>query len=73
MKLQDLSSILWSPVGCFQDVIIYNITDDIEMEPSCSVEYAVKYYGDWRVNRLSSYCDYGKKKDYIVIDVERED
>lgn len=73
MKLKDLSSILWSPVGGFQDVIIYNITDDIEMEPSCSVEYAVKYYGDWRVNRLSSYYDYGKKRDYIVIDVERED
>ena len=43
MKLKDLSSILWSPVGCFQDVIIYNITDDIEMEPSCRVEYTVKY------------------------------
>ena len=73
MKLKDLSSILWSPVGCFQDVIIYNITDDIEMEPSCSVEYAVKYYGDWRVNRLSSYYDHEKKRDYIVIRVERED
>ena len=73
MKLKDLSSILWSPVGGFQDVIIYNITDDMEMERSCSVEYAVKYYGDWRVNRFSSYYDYEKKRDYIVIRVERED
>lgn len=73
MKLKDLSSILWSPVGGFQDVIIYNITDDMEMERSCSVEYAVKYYGDWRVNRLSSCYDHEKKRDYIVIRVERED
>lgn len=73
MKLKDLSSILWTPVGCNQDVIIYNITDDIEMERSCSVEYAIKYYGDWRVNRLFSYYDHEKKRDYMVIRVERED
>lgn len=73
MKLKDLSSILWTPVGCRQDVIIYNITDDIEMERSCSVEYAIKYYGDWRVNRVFSYYDHEKKRDYMVIRVERED
>ena len=73
MRLKDLSRILWSPVGSFQGAIVYNIMDHMVMESSCSIEYAVKYYGDWRVNRLSSYYDYEKKRDYIVIDVERED
>lgn len=72
MKLEELSDILQTPVGCWQDVIVYNITDHMEMEPSCSIEYAIKYYGDWKVNRLSSYCDYEKRQDYMVIRLERE-
>ena len=72
MKLKDLSSVLWTPVGCMQYTIVYNITDNIEMERLCSVEDAVKYYGDWRANRLFSYYDYEEKCDYIVIHLEKE-
>lgn len=67
MRLKDLSNVLWSQVGCIQSVIIYNVTDRIEMERSCSIEYAVKYYGDWRVNNISAYDN------YLVLHVERGD
>lgn len=66
MRLKDMSSVLWSPVGCVQNTIIYDITNNVEMEHSCSLKYAVKYYGDWRVNRISAY------EDYLVIRVEQE-
>lgn len=55
MKLTDLEAILRSERGNIQFAIVYDSSKDEDLETGCSLEYAVKNYGDKEVKRISAY------------------
>ena len=55
MKLKDLSSVLHSRRGYIQSAIIWDETECRDLENGCSVEYAIKEYGERSVKRVEAY------------------
>ena len=55
MKLKDLENVLRSTRGVIQFAIIWDEKECKNLEDGCSVEYAVKEYGERTVKRISAY------------------
>lgn len=66
MKLKDLSPVLHSSRGGIVHAIVYDIDEHFDIEDNCSVDYAVKHYGDWHLERISA------DGDCVVLHVRRE-
>jgi len=54
MKLKELKGILFSNRGNIQWVIVYDWTNNVDLTPECSVEYAIANYGERNVHRIST-------------------
>lgn len=55
MKVGDLKGIAYSSTGNIQFATVYDIDSDADLESGCSVEYAIKHYGDMEVKRIQAY------------------
>lgn len=55
MKLKDLGNVLRSTHGAIQFAIIWDEKECKDLENGCSVEYAVKEYGERTVKRINAY------------------
>lgn len=54
MKLNELKSILYSQTGSILWVIVYDSQTCSDLE-QCSIEHAIKIYGEYEVRRLYAY------------------
>ena len=70
MKLKDLKPILKSSIGRIQWTIVYDYTIHRDIEYGCSVEYAIKNYGDFGVEKIESCIE--NNQDYLLISVAKE-
>ena len=59
MKLKDLAPVAYSLTGDIQSCIVYDCHENIDLETGCSIEYAVKHYGDRDLHRVSSLYEDG--------------
>ena len=57
MRLSELSGILRSETGSIQWAIVYDDEKHCDVESGCSVEYAIKNYGEREVKRLQAFED----------------
>lgn len=55
MKLKDLKSVLYSTRGYIQFAIVYDRVNNTDLENGCSIEYAVKKYGDRTVYHIEAF------------------
>ena len=55
MKLRDLKNILYSTTGNVQFAIVYDPDTHTDLENGCSIDYAVKTYGDKEIERIEAY------------------
>lgn len=55
MKLRDLKSVLYSDRGCIQFAIVYDHERHADIAAGCSVEYAVKEFGDKEVKQIGAF------------------
>lgn len=69
MKIKDLKGIMKSSYGAMQWVIVYDIEKNEDIICGCSAEHAIENYGELEVKRLSSFCDYKERMDYIILTV----
>ena len=67
MKLKDLKDVLWSTTGQIQWCVVYDWEADKDIAPRCSVEYAIKHYGDITVRRIMSAYEDGQS--LLIIEV----
>ena len=67
MKLRDLTDILQSPRGHIQWCIVYDWGNNKDIDNNCSIEYAVKNYGDRDVRRI--YSCFENERDNLLIEV----
>lgn len=54
MRLSDLKDVLNSQHGDMQFAIVYDVDNREDIENGCSVEYAIKNYGDCELVRISA-------------------
>ena len=59
MKLKDLAPVAYSLTGDIQSCIVYDCHENIDLESGCSIEYAIKHYGDRDLHRISSLYEDG--------------
>lgn len=59
MKLKDLAHVAYSLTGDIQSCIVYDFNENIDLETGCSIEYAIKHYGDRGLQRISSLYEGG--------------
>ena len=59
MKLKDLATVAYSLTGDIQSCIVYDCHENIDLETGCSIEYAIKHYGDRDLHRVSSLYEDG--------------
>ena len=59
MKLKDLAPVAYSLTGDIQSCIVYDCHENIDLETGCSIEYAIKHYGDRDLHRISSLYEGG--------------
>ena len=59
MKLKDLAPVAYSLTGDIQSCIVYDCRENIDLETGCSIEYAIKHYGDRDLHRVSSLYEDG--------------
>ena len=65
IKLKKLKSILYSVHGGgMQFAIVYDYNKRTDLANGCSVEYAIKQFGDYTVKRISA------ENDNLIITVE---
>lgn len=55
MRLSELSGILRSTRGDIQLAVVYDVEKCYDLENSCSVEYAIKHYGDKELKQLQAF------------------
>ena len=55
MLLKSLEKILRSRRGAIQSAIIYDRAEGADIENGCSIEYAVKVYGDCNVELIEAF------------------
>ena len=67
MKLKELKPVIYSPTGDMQLCIVYDISNNVDIEYGCSVEYAYKHYGEREIRRISSVMEDGCA--YIVFSI----
>ena len=60
MKLKDLAPVAYSLTGDIQSCVVYDFNENIDLETDCSIECAIKHYGDRDLHRISSLdgCSY---------------
>lgn len=58
MKLKSLSTVLYSSRGSIQSAIVYDLSANKDLEHGCSVDYAVKHYGDSEVKQIQADNNY---------------
>ena len=59
MKLKDLAPVAYSLTGGIQSCIVYDFSENIDLGTGCSIEYAIKHYGDRGLHRISSLYEDG--------------
>ena len=59
MKLKDLAPVAYSLTGDIQSCVVYDFNENIVLETGCSIEYAIKHYGDRDLHRISSLYEDG--------------
>ena len=59
MKLKDLAPVAYSLTGDIQSCVVYDFNENIDLETDCSIEYAIKHYGDRDLHRISSLYEDG--------------
>lgn len=57
MRLSELSGILRSTRGDIQLAVVYDGEKNYDLEDGCSVEYAIKHYGDKELKQLQAFED----------------
>jgi hypothetical protein len=55
MKLKDLAPVLRSSTGAMQEAVVYDLDSNQDLASGCSVDYAVKHYGDMELDRITAY------------------
>ena len=55
MKLKELESILYSTRGFVQYAIVYDSKQDVDVASGCSIDWAVKTYGEADVVRIEAF------------------
>ena len=55
MKLKDLAVVLRSSTGAMQEAVVYDLDTNQDLASGCSVDYAVKHYGDMELDRITAY------------------
>lgn len=66
LKLRELAPVLRSSTGLIQMAIVYDIDTGTDIESGCSIDYAVKNYGDWYLDRITA------EESDIVLHVRKE-
>lgn len=54
MKLRYLKDVLYSVRGEVQWAIVYDYSNNVDLTPECSIEYAIENFGDRFVHRISA-------------------
>ena len=54
MKVKDLGAIRWSVTGDIQHAILYDTHANADIGAGCSMEYAIKHYGEWSIDRITA-------------------
>jgi len=72
MKLKDLKPILRSVTGNLQWAIVWGQTSQKALEEGCSIDYAVKEYGEYKVDRITSTYDQKSGLDSLVLHIITE-
>lgn len=67
MKLKDLHSILCSNSREIQWAIVYDLKNNIDLEYNCSIDYAIKNYGEYEVIKINSCYENGRHSLVITI------
>ena len=55
MKLKDLEKVLYSTRGNVQFAIVYDQQKNTDLVAGCSIDYAVKEYGDRELKRIEAF------------------
>ena len=55
MKLKELKSILYSSRGSVQFAIVYDQEKNTDLASGCSIDYAVKEYGERELKRIEAF------------------
>lgn len=55
MKLKELKQILYSRRDYIQSTIVYNSETNEDVENGCSIEYAIKHYGEKEVKHIEVF------------------
>lgn len=55
MKLKDLSPVLRSTTGAMQEAVVHDLDSAQDLAAGCSVDYAVKHYGEMELDRITAY------------------
>ena len=55
MKLKEMKSVLFSRRGSVQFAIIYDLEKNEDIENGCSIEYAIKHYGEKEVKHIEAF------------------
>ena len=55
MKLKDLSCVLYSTRGSVQFAIVYDQEKNADLISGCSIDHAVKEYGDREIKRIEAF------------------
>lgn len=58
MKLKELSPVLYSTIGNIQFAIVYDKSENKDIESGCSVDYAVKHYAESDVKQIQADNNY---------------
>lgn len=58
MLLKDLKSVLFSNRGSIQSAIVYDLEKNKDVAFGCSIEYAVKTFGDFEVKQIQADSNY---------------
>jgi hypothetical protein len=69
MKLKALKSISGSTRDHLQLAIIHDTNTGQDLRYGCSIEYAVKDYGEHEVQKISSWFAEDERRDYLVIEI----
>ena len=67
MKLKELKPIVFSVTGHIQTCIVYDRSNNVDIEYGCSVEYAYEHYGEREVHRV--FAAYENGTEYIVFSI----
>ena len=70
MQLKELQPILRSGIGKIQSAIVYDATENKDLDYGCSVDYAIAHHGEREVSRIYPFYDTTVSENYLVIEVK---